>query len=261
MTITSLKGVVSDKEWNTRVELAAAYRMAYHLGYELSDFGHFSARVPDEPEAILLNPFGLTFDEITASSLVKVNKNRDILIPNGYDLNQAGFNLHGGILFNEPSINSAMHVHTIDGVAVGCQKSGFTPISQDAASVYHLVRYLDYDGVVILPGEGEACLKVMDGVGRIVVLRNHGTLTVGASVSEAFYYLYFFEKSCQELTAAMRSSDEKTYISGKVLAEVPAQIQVVLDGLEKIAGGKNAMEQVFDGFARRAKRLYPDLEA
>ena len=94
-----------------------------------------------------------------------------------------------------------------------------------------------------------------------MALRNHGTLTVGASVSEAFYYLYFFEKSCQELTAAMRSSDEKIYITEKVLAEVPAQIRVVLGGLEKIAGGKNAMEQVFDGFARRAKRLYPDLEA
>lgn len=262
MSIVSLKGKVSPEEWAVRVQLASAYRVAFDLGYELSVFGHISARVPGEPDALLLNPFGLTFDEITASSFVKVDRNRKILTENGYELNQAGFNLHSGILFTSPHIHAIIHAHTLDGAAVGAMKGGFQPLTQDGAMVYPKVRYLDFDGIVVLPGEGEASAKALGADGRVLVLRNHGTLSVGASIGEAFFYFYFFEKACSIQVRALADPAGVQAVSDTIIAEMPAEQQVVLEGLTKLAAGQDgtSFDHVFEGFMRRAKRRYADVD-
>ena len=263
MSIVSLKDKVSPEEWAVRVQLASAYRAAFEMGYELSIFGHISARVPGEPDALLLNPFGLAFDEITASSLVKVDKNRKILTENGYELNQAGFNLHSGIMFTSPHVNAIIHAHTLDGAAVGAMKGGFQPLTQDGAMVYPKVRYLDYDGIVVLPGEGEASAKALGRDGRVLILKNHGTLSVGATMGEAFFYFYFFEKACSIQVRALSNPAGVQPISEKIMSEMPAEEQVVLKGLTKLADAheKTPYDDIFAGFMRRAKRRYADVDS
>lgn len=262
MGIISLKGKVSSEEWDVRVRLAAAYRAAFQMGYELSVFGHISARVPGEPDALLLNPFGLAFDEITASSIVKVDKDRKILTENGYELNQAGFNLHSGLMFTSPHVNAIIHAHTLDGAAVGCMTDGFQPLTQDGAMVYPMVRYQDYDGIVVLPGEGEAAAKALGPDGRILILKNHGTLSVGADIGEAFFYFYVFEKACSIQVRALANPNGVVPISAKIISEMPAEKETVLKGLVKRAEPHEMTpyEVIFGGFMRRAKRQFPDMD-
>ncbi|MGB0961377.1 MAG: class II aldolase/adducin family protein, partial [Mycobacterium sp.] len=195
MLLEDVKKSVSKNEWDTRVALATAYRACFYLGYEQSTFGHLSARVPDEPNCMLLNPFGLGFDEITASSLVKVNSDRQIILENGYSLNEAAWNIHSGIMFNDDRINVIMHLHTLDGVAVSSQKNGFLPLCQDSVLFYDKIAYHDYEGIVIDPDEAPRLLQDL-GDKRVLVLRNHGNIYVGPTMSEAFFYMFFFEKGC-----------------------------------------------------------------
>ena len=186
----SIKEKVSSDEWKTRVQLAAAYRAFHYLGFEFTAFGHLSAKVPGEPDHILLNPFGLMFDEITASSLVKVNREGVKVLDNGFELNKAGWNIHSGLLFSNAGINSAMHLHTVDGVAVSARKEGVLPLCQDSLLIYSLIKYHGYEGIVVDPTESTRMLADL-GMGKILMLRNHGTLTVGKSIGEAFFYMFF----------------------------------------------------------------------
>lgn len=192
----SIKSKVSKEEWETRVQLAAAYRAFNYLGFEYTAFGHLSAKVPGEPENILLNPFGLMFDEITASSLVKVNREGKKVLDNGFDLNEAGWNIHSGLLYSDAGINSAMHLHTVDGVAVSVRKEGVLPLCQDSLLIYRMIKYHGYEGIVVDPTESSRMLADL-GTGKLLMLRNHGTLSVGKSVGEAFFYMFFLEKACK----------------------------------------------------------------
>lgn len=252
-----IKSRVSSSEWEVRKQLAAAYRIFYYLGFEFTAFGHLSARVPGEPENILLNPFGLMFDEITASSLVKVNKQAKIVLDNGYKLNKAGWNIHSGLLFGNDEINSAMHLHTVDGVAISARKEGILPLCQDSLLIYEKTRYHDYEGIVVDPTESSRMLANL-GDGNILLLRNHGTLSVGKTIAEAFFYMFFFEKSCKIQTKATASPGGYRVISQDIIEEIPRQKEEVLENLPHDGTAFDAYQVLFDSWIRRINRLYPD---
>ncbi|GMN88876.1 class II aldolase/adducin family protein [Francisella sciaenopsi] len=254
-----VKEVVSAKEWEVRVKLAAAYRAVYYLGYEQSIFAHISARVPNE-DAILLNPFGLAFDEITASSLVKVNSKKEIVIDNGYGLNEAGWNIHSGVLFSKPNINCALHLHTTDGVAVSAQKCGFLPLSQDGLLFYNDIAYHDYEGVVVSTEEPKRMVENL-GDNKILVLRNHGSLFVGKSIEEAFFIMYNYEKACTEQIKALSGGgvDGVIQVSDAIVKAVPAERDIVIDHLSN-SSNEHSYDAIYDSWIRRMKRLFPDFD-
>jgi ribulose-5-phosphate 4-epimerase/fuculose-1-phosphate aldolase len=176
-----------------RYELAAAYRLVALFGWDDHIATHLSMRLPDG--SFLLNPFGLMFDEITASSLMRLDLEGNLVEPCNYPLNPAGFNIHAGLLAARPDINSVMHLHTRDGVAVSALKEGLLPLSQNALNVYHDVAYHAFEGVATAEDE-RARLAADIGDKHLMILRNHGTLAVGASIGGAFTRLYMLEWAC-----------------------------------------------------------------
>lgn len=191
-----LQGQVSDAEWQTRVELAACYRLAAH--YRMSDqiYTHISARIPGT-EHLLLNPYGTLFDEIRASLLVKVDLHGAVLSdPTGLGLNKAGFLIHSAIHKARPQAGCVMHTHTRAGVAVAAQQRGLLALSQHAMRFHGRLSYHDYEGVVLDPAEQERLIHDL-GDNQALILRQHGLLTWGTSVREAFELMYFLEMACQ----------------------------------------------------------------
>jgi ribulose-5-phosphate 4-epimerase/fuculose-1-phosphate aldolase len=182
-----------------RRELAAAYRLVALFGWDDHIATHLSVRLPDG--TFLLNPFGLMFDEITASSLMRLDMEGNVVEPCNYPLNPAGFNIHAGMLGARPDAMSVMHLHTRDGVAVSALKEGLLPLSQNALNVYHDVAYHEFEGVATAEDE-RARLAADIGSKNLMILRNHGTLTLGASIGTAFVRLYMLEWAC---TAQVRT--------------------------------------------------------
>ncbi len=201
MNIPSLKGRVSAEEWQTRVDLAALYRLAAFYGWTDLVFTHISARVPGPDHHFLINPYGMLFDEITASSLVKVDAACTKLSDSPFPVNPAGFVIHSCIHAARPDVACVMHTHTRAGVAVSAQRDGLLPISQQSTFVVGNVGYHDYEGVALRPDE-QPRLQANLGTKSFLILRNHGLLTVGASIPEAFLAMYILETSCQIQIAA-----------------------------------------------------------
>ena len=192
---------MSDAEWNTRCELAALYRICHEIGWTDLINTHMSARVPNEPEYFLINNYGETFDEITASSLCKVHLDGTVLTPNG-KFNRAGYIIHSGVYKARPDANCVLHTHTRAGGAVSLIRNGIRPISQDALHVIDDLVYHDY-GVPATPEECEA-LGRSCATGSCVVLMNHGLLTLGETIHGAMMRLYMLERACElELYARM----------------------------------------------------------
>ena len=192
----SLHGEVSDSEWQARVELAACYRLAAH--YRMSDqiYTHISARIPGT-EHLLLNPYGTLFDEIRASLLVKVDLDGVVLTdPTGLGLNKAGFLIHSAIHKARPQVGCVMHTHTRAGVAVAAQQRGLLALSQHAMRFHGCLSYHGYEGVVLDPSEQERLIQDL-GDNQAMILRQHGLLTLGGTVREAFELMYFLEMACQ----------------------------------------------------------------
>jgi ribulose-5-phosphate 4-epimerase/fuculose-1-phosphate aldolase len=186
---------VSEAEWRQRVDLAAAYRLVAHFGWDDLIFTHISARVPGPEHHFLINPYGLTFDEITASSLVKVDlEGRKVLGGSG-DINPAGFVIHSAVHAAREDANCVLHVHSVNGVAVSAQDEGLLPLSQHSIFVLSSLGYHDYEGVALEEDEKPRLVRDL-GANRFLMLRNHGLLTVGRSIAEAFVAMYFFEASC-----------------------------------------------------------------
>jgi ribulose-5-phosphate 4-epimerase/fuculose-1-phosphate aldolase len=189
--------------WNLRCELAAAFRLAAHFGWADNIATHMSARLPDG--SFLLNPFGLLFEEITASSLMRMDMAGNVLeIPEGLSLNPAAYAVHSAVLEGRPDANCAIHFHSLDGVAVSALEEGLLPLSQSAMIVCHDVAYHDYEGVVS-PGEEKARLQADLGDKHMMILRNHGTLALGGTIGAAFFRIYALESACtmQQRTLAM----------------------------------------------------------
>ena len=212
---TSLRDRVSKEEWDMRVNLAAAYQLAAHYKWTDLIFTHFSARVPGPEHHLLINPFGLMFDEITASTLVKIDQEGNILEdPTGLGINQAGFVIHGCIHDARPEANAVLHTHTRAGVAVSAMKKGLLPLSQHSLRVYSELTYHDYEGVALEMDERTRMARDLGAESHAMVLRNHGLLTLGKSVSEAFEYMYYLECACQiQVDALSGGQDTVTFIT------------------------------------------------
>jgi ribulose-5-phosphate 4-epimerase/fuculose-1-phosphate aldolase len=207
----SLKGKVSAAEWETRVDCACAYRLVRHYGMDDMIYNHISARIPGTEE-FLLNPMGMTYDEICASSLIKVDLKGKVLwepeFPKGlgYRFNIAGYVIHGAIHEAKPELHCVIHTHSLAGMAVASLKRGLLPMTQTAMR-FAKVAYHDYEGVVLDIEERERLLKNL-GDCEVMLLRNHGPLAVGRTVAEAFNNAYRLERACRTQLMAQNGNDE-----------------------------------------------------
>ena len=204
--VPSLEGKVSDEEWAIRVDLAAAYRMVAYYGWDDLIFTHLSARVSGPENHFLLNPYNLMFEEVTASSLVKVDVNGNPVDPTPFITNPAGFTIHSAIHMAREDAHAVMHVHTPAGQAVSAHEEGLLPLTQTAMLVRGDVAFHDYEGVAVDLDERERLVADL-GTKNAMILRNHGTLAVGKNVGECFVRLYFLERACQAQVMALSAGD------------------------------------------------------
>ena len=228
MHIPSLKEVVSAEEWALRVDLAAAYRLVALYGWSDLVFTHISARVPGPEHHFLINPYGLMFDEITASSLVKVDQACNKLIDSPFPVNPAGFTIHSCIHQVREDAGCVLHTHTRAGVAVSAQKGGVLPISQQSTFVLASLAYHDYEGVALRDDERPR-LQADIGSKNFLMLRNHGLLTVGRTIADAFLSMYTFENTCR-IQIDAQGGGELTLIDPRVLQGLAEVMKTVTAG-------------------------------
>lgn len=195
------------QEWQTRVDLAAAYRLVAHYGWDDLIFTHISARVPGPDHHFLINPYGWLFSEITASSLVKVDLDGKVVEPTPNPINPAGFTIHSAIHAAREDAGCVLHLHTIAGVAVSAQASGLLPLNQTAMLLGDELAYHEYEGVALDLAERPRLVADL-GSKNAMILRNHGTLAVGKSVASAFLTMYFLERACAMQIATLAGGAE-----------------------------------------------------
>ncbi len=248
MNIPSLQDKVSPEEWQLRVDLAACYRLVAAYGWSDLVFTHISARIPGPEHHFLINPYGLMFDEITASSLVKVDQQCNKLIDSPFPVNPAGFVIHSAVHEAREDAGCVMHTHTRAGVAVSAQKGGVLPISQQSTFVLASLAYHDYEGVAFRDEE-KPRLQADLGSANFLMLRNHGLLTVGKTIADAFLAMYTFESTCQIQIGAQAGGGELTQVNPLIVKGVAEAMRVQTGGL----GGAFA----WPALIRKADRLDP----
>ena len=195
LDIPPMKDRVSAEEWEIRVDLAAAYRMVAYYGWDDLIFTHLSARIPGPEHHFLLNPYNLMFEEVTASSLIKVDVNGNPVEPTPFITNPAGFTIHSAIHMAREDAHAVMHLHTPQGQAVSAHSEGLLPLTQAAMIVREDIAYHDYEGIAVDLGERDRLVADL-GSKNLMLLRNHGTLALGETIGEAFIRLYMLERSC-----------------------------------------------------------------
>lgn len=243
----SLKNKVSAEEWQTRVDLAACYRLVAHYAWDDLVYTHITAKIPGAEDQFLINPYGMMFAEITASNLVKIDLAGNKLdADNPYPVNPAGFTIHSAIHAARHDAQCVLHVHTPNGIAVSAQKGGVLPISQQSIFVLASLAYHDYEGVALNADEKPRLVRDL-GDKTFFMLRNHGLLTVGGSIADAFQAMYFFEATCMIQIRAQAGGGELIPISQPVLDGAQAQVKAVTQGL----GGKLA----WPGLLRKLDRI------
>jgi ribulose-5-phosphate 4-epimerase/fuculose-1-phosphate aldolase len=225
----TVKNQVSPEEWQLRVDLAACYRLVALYGWSDLVFTHISARVPGPEHHFLINPYGLMFDEISASSLVKVDQQCNKVIDSPYPVNPAGFVIHSAVHAARPDAQCVLHTHTRAGVAVSAQKCGILPISQQSTFVLASLAYHDYEGVAFREDE-KPRLQADLGHANFLVLRNHGLLVVGKSIADAFLSMYTFEATCNIQIAAQAGGD-LTMVIPAIVAGVSEAMRVQTGGM------------------------------
>ena len=226
---SKVRELVSSEEWQVRVDLAAAYRLVADYGWDDLVFTHISARVPGPDHHFLINPYGMMFEEITASSLVKVDLEGRIVLESDYQINPAGFTIHSAVHAAREDALCVMHLHTDNGIAISAQKNGLLPISQQALFVLASLAYHDYEGLA-LNDEEKPRLVADLGSKTFLILRNHGLLTVGHTVADAFLSMFLLERACRIQLLAQSGGVELVRIPDEVLAAIPAQEAVVTRG-------------------------------
>ncbi len=241
-----VRSQVSDAEWRLRVDLAACYRLVALYGWDDLIFTHISARVPDSDHHFLINPYGMTFDEVTASSLVKVDLEGRKVLDSPYEINPAGFVIHSAVHAVREDAACVLHTHSINGVAVSATKGGVLPVSQQSIFVLSSLGYHDYEGVALLEGEKPRLVRDL-GDKSFLMLRNHGILTVGASVPDAFVLMYIFESACTIQLRAQAASSELIPIDQKIIAGA----QMAAKQVTRSAGGALA----WPGLIRKLDRI------
>jgi ribulose-5-phosphate 4-epimerase/fuculose-1-phosphate aldolase len=218
LAATSMRDRVGAEEWDARSNLAACYRLAAHFRMTDLIYTHISARVPGPEHHFLINAFGLLWDEISASTLVKVTLDGEIVDdPTGNGINRAGYVIHSAVHRARPDIDCVMHTHTASGIAVSAQDQGLLPLSQHAMRFTNSIGYHDYEGLALELDE-QARLTRDLGAHKAMILRNHGLLTCGASIAEAFDLMYYLERACQIQVSAM-AGDAKLRMPGPGVAE------------------------------------------
>jgi len=208
----SLKSRVSEAEWQARVELAALYRLVALHGWDDMIFTHVSARVPGPEHHFLINPYGWYFDEITASSLVKVDLDGNIVQDTTSFINPAGFTIHSAVHAAREDAKFVIHLHTVNGVGVAAQKDGLLPISQNACLLQHQVAYHGYEGLALNHDERERLVADL-GDKPLMLLRNHGTMAVGETAAQAWVGIFFLERACAQQVAALSGGRENVLIA------------------------------------------------
>ncbi len=221
----SVREQVSEQEWQLRTDLAACYRLIALYGWDDLIFTHVSVRIPGPEHHFLINPYGLLFDEITASSLVKVDMECRPLLPTPHPVNPAGFVIHSTIHAAREDVVCVLHTHTTAGVGVSAQRDGLLPISQQASIVLTSLGYHDYEGIAVNDDERPRLARDL-GSNSCLILRNHGLLTVGSSVAEAFVRMHTLESACRAQIAAQSGGAALTTIDSKVLAGVTANVKL-----------------------------------
>ena len=252
----SLKGKVSDAEWQVRVDLAACYRLIAHFHWDDLVFTHVTARVPGTQDQFLINPYGMLFDEITASSLVRIDLQGNKLDASPWPVNPAGFTIHSAIHSVRHDAACVLHTHTLNGVAVSAQKNGVLPISQQSIFVLASLAYHGYEGLALRDDEKPRLVRDL-GDKTYLMLRNHGLLTVGPSVTEAFLAMYVFESTCTIQIRAMAGASGATGIMGDDLVPVDPRINSTAgEQAKQVTKGLGGMI-VWPGLLRRLDRIDP----
>jgi ribulose-5-phosphate 4-epimerase/fuculose-1-phosphate aldolase len=250
LEIASRKHQVSPQEWQARVDLAAAYRLVAMFKWDDLVFTHISARVPGSVDEFLINPYGLMFDEITASSLIKVDAQGKKLDTSPYEINPAGFTIHSAIHSARHDAQCVLHVHTLNGIAVSAQRGGVLPLSQQSIFVLSSLSYHDYEGVALRDDEKPRLVADLGPDHQFLMLRNHGLLTLGATVADAFLNMYLFETVCTIQVRAMAGGGELIPIDPRIIQGAQQQATAVTRG----AGG-GALS--WPGLLRRLDRTDP----
>lgn len=228
MHIPSLKDQVSPEEWQLRCNLAACYRLVALYGWSDLVFTHISARLPGPEHHFLINPYGLMFDEITASSLVKVDGQCNKVIDSPFPVNPAGFVIHSAVHEARADAHCVLHTHSRAGVAVSAQRCGVLPISQQSTFVLASLGYHDYEGVAFREDEKPRLVADL-GQARHLVLRNHGLLTVGQTIADAFLAMYLFESTCQ-IQLSAQAGGELVMVDPHIVAGVAESMRVQTGG-------------------------------
>jgi len=249
LDIPSVKDQVSEEEWQARVDLAAAYRMCAHLGWDDLIYTHISARVPNSDHHFLINPLGLMFEEMTASSLIKVDLNGKAQMETPFIPNAAGFVIHSAIHAAREDAGCVLHLHTDYGVAVSNLKSGLEPLCQSSIPPWSVVSYHDYEGFAVNDGEQERLVADL-GDKSAMILRNHGTLTAASTTAQAFELMFFLEKACKVQILTRATGMELHNPSQESLDNALRDLRVV-------AGANGADRFVWPAILRKLDRMDP----
>ena len=210
-------------EAELRVQLAAAYRLVEHFGWNESIYGHLTARVPGPERHFLINPYGLRYGEVTASNLVKITLAGEIVGHSDWPVNVAGYAIHGAIHTSAPEAHCVMHTHSPAGMAVAALECGLLPISMDATLFHGTLGYHDYEGALV--SEDEKARLVADlGDNRALILRNHGLVTVGRTVAEAFLYLHRLETACRTQVDALAMNSAPALVPDEIAAKSAREV-------------------------------------
>jgi ribulose-5-phosphate 4-epimerase/fuculose-1-phosphate aldolase len=225
----SLRERVSREEWELRVDLAAAYRLVAMFGWDDLVFTHISARLPGPDHHFLINPYGWMFDEITASSLVKIDLDGRKVVDSPHDINPAGFTIHSAIHAAREDVVCVMHTHSINGVAVSAQKGGLLPLSQTSLIAGASLAYHDYEGIALYEDEKPRLVADL-GSKMSLMLRNHGMLTLGKNCADAFLRMYTLEAACMIQVRAQAGGGELRLIPQQILDGIDEQMNMVTRG-------------------------------
>ena len=231
----SIRDQVSEEEWALRVDLAAAYRLVAHYGWDDLIFTHLSARVPGPEHHFLNNPYTHMFDEITASSLVKIDVDGNRVMDARQPVNKAGFVIHSAIHMGREDAHAVLHLHTPHGQAVSAMAEGLLPHTQTAMIARHDVAYHDFEGIATDLDERERLVADL-GTKNAMILRNHGTLTVGESVAHAFLRMYYLERACEAQVLMLSAGRDGLYNPPQGVAE-KVEHQTAPAGMKRLAEG------------------------
>lgn len=225
----AVRSSVTEAEWEQRIALAACYRLVAHFHWDDLIFTHISARVPGPDHHFLINPYGMMFGEVTASSLVKIDLEGRKVLDSPYEVNPAGFTIHSAIHAAREDAQCILHVHSVNGIAVSAQDEGLLPLSQHSIFVLASLAYHDYEGVALHDDEKPRLVSDL-GDKRYLMLRNHGLLTIGRSVAEAFVGMYLMETSCMIQVRAQAGGGRLRRIGHGIVDGADAQWQRVTHG-------------------------------